>query len=57
MKTNFQESGAGNASSDQGETETDGEASERGARNQFNRRNHMGADDNGEMSGGAGGNK
>lgn len=54
---NGEDSGAGNASSDQGETETDGEASERGARNQFNRRNHMGADENGEMSGGAGGNR
>jgi len=54
---NGEDSGAGNASSDQGETETDGEASERGARNQFNRRNHMAADDNGEVSSVAGGSR
>ena len=57
MFINFKDSGAGNASSDQGETETDGEASERGARNQFNRRNHMAADDNGEVSSVAGGSR
>lgn len=54
---NGEDSGAGNASSDQGETETDGEASERGARNQFNRRNHMAADDNGDVSSVAGGSR
>ena len=57
MLINFKDSGAGNASSDQGETETDGEASERGARNQFNRRNHMAADDDGEVSSVAGGSR
>ena len=57
MFINFKDSGAGNASSDQGETETDGEASERGARNQFNRRNHMAADDNGDVSSVAGGSR